>query len=60
MDEEKLFELAVKLAAANISAGQFQNAMNFETIARDDVLIAYDVLVAAWNDIKSKDEEGLH
>ncbi len=55
MNKERLFELAVSLAAANISAGQFQNDRNFETIVHDFTETAYVQLETIWKSI-SEDE----
>lgn len=49
MTKEKLFELAVQLAAANISAGQYNNALSFGTIVHDDTETAYYQLEALWD-----------
>ena len=59
MNAEKLFEMAVRLVEANISAGQMQNPMNLDTIIRDQVLIAFDALAETWGDIAKK-EDAVH
>ncbi|KAB2772138.1 hypothetical protein [Brucella anthropi] len=56
MTKEKLFELAVQLAAANISAGQYNNGLNFGTIVHDDTETAYYQLEALWKNF-SQDSE---
>lgn len=48
---EKLFELAVSLVAANISAGQFNTDENFGAIVHDGVETAYDRLEKLWGQI---------
>ncbi len=53
MTKEKLFELAVSLTAANIQAGQANNAMNFATIVRDDTQAAFDILQELWSEVLS-------
>ena len=52
--KDKLFELAVSLAAANISAGQFNNGMNFGTIVYDDTQTAYECLERLWSEISEE------
>ncbi|KAB2773993.1 hypothetical protein [Brucella anthropi] len=56
MTKEKLFELAVQLAAANISAGQFNDGMNFGTIVHDDTETAYYRLEALWERLSQNDD----
>jgi len=48
MTKEKLFELAVQIAAANISAGQYNNGLNFGTVVHDDTETAFYQLEALW------------
>lgn len=56
MTKEKLFELAVQLAAANISAGQYNNGLNFGTIIHDDTETAYYQLEALWEKFSQSTE----
>ncbi|APY14211.1 hypothetical protein GJU93_16645 [Brucella sp. 10RB9212] len=56
MTKEKLFELAAQMVAANISAGQFNDGMNFGTIIHDQMQTAYDRLETVWKEV-SQDVE---
>lgn len=57
MKKEKLFELAVSLAAANISAGQFNNGLNFGSIVYDDTQTAFYMLEKLWNEVSGEPDE---
>lgn len=56
MDQETLFEMAVRLVEANLRAGQFNDALNFDTIIRDQVEIAFNALSDTWVRLGQKDE----
>lgn len=57
MTKEKLFELAVTLVAANISAGQFNDGMNFGTIVYDDTQTAFDRLEKLWQQVSGDTDD---
>ena len=57
MTKEKLFELAVQLASANISAGQFVEPRNFCPMAIELVDAIYDQLEDLWERVSIDVEE---
>jgi hypothetical protein len=53
MNKEKLFELAVAVAAANIAAGQRNEVQAFRRTVRDTVIECYEGLRSAWNEAEA-------
>lgn len=51
MTKERLFELAVSLVAANITAGQHFSGMNFGAEIHDNVETAYFKLEELWEEV---------